>query len=355
METLLVTGAAGTVGNYVVSLAEAAGYRVIASDRVASGIRVPVRGEVRVGDLRDAAFVGRVVQGCDHVIHTAAQLDVAAESSELAQVNTEAVALLYEAAEAAGVRRFVHTSTALLYDVGRIEPVTEQSPVAPRGSHGLSKHGAELFLRGKSQTKGPGWTIVRAAPIYGRRGRHFAASLLAVGPILSMWLPRLPRLHGGPLTTLVHAEDVASALLFVLKEDVAVGQIFNASDGDAMALGDRLTFSFQAYGLKTWPSVSLSRGLTELGVKVLQVPGYYQSIDASVLALWKAVRVKHHLKPSLRPRLDREALALLYNNLIVDNSRLRSLGWAPRYANFEQGWRDVLRWYQAERWVPRYH
>ena len=39
---------------------------------------------------------------------------------------------------------------------------------------------------------------------------------------------------------------------------------------------------------------------------------------------------------------------------VVDAAKLRSLGWAPRFSSFEQGWREVLRWYQAERWVPRY-
>jgi hypothetical protein len=60
------------------------------------------------------------------------------------------------------------------------------------------------------------------------------------------------------------------------------------------------------------------------------------------------------LRPALRPRLDREAVALLHRPLNLDNSKLRSLGWAPRFATFGAGWSEVLRWYQAERWVPRY-
>ena len=83
MDTVLVTGAAGTVGNYVVGLAEASGFRVIATDLSASGVQVPVRGDVRPGDLRDAAFVERLLRGVDHVIHTAAMLDVANEAQQL--------------------------------------------------------------------------------------------------------------------------------------------------------------------------------------------------------------------------------------------------------------------------------
>ena len=69
-QTVLVTGARGTVGNYVVALAEAAGYRVIASDLTARGIRTPVRGEVRPADLRDPEGLADLVRGADAVIHT---------------------------------------------------------------------------------------------------------------------------------------------------------------------------------------------------------------------------------------------------------------------------------------------
>ncbi len=355
METLLVTGAAGTVGNYVASLAEAAGYRVIATDRVSTGLRTPVRGAVRTGDLRDPEFVRELMQGVDHVIHTAAQLEVGADPAELARTNTEAVALLYESAEQAGVKRFIHTSTAMLYDVEQEGPFTEHSPLAPRGPHGLSKHGAEIFLRGHTHAKSPQWTIVRAAPIYGRRGRHFASSLLAVGPIVRLFVPILPRLKGGPMTTLVHAEDVASALLFCLKNDATIHQIFNVADNDPLPLGERLTQSFEAYGLTTMLCVTYATPLVRLAERLMHQVNGYAGVDLSAMGLWKAVCIRHQLRPALRPRLDREALVLLHRPLVIDNSKLRSLGWTPRFSKFIDGWNDVLRWYQAEKWVPRYH
>ena len=47
-------------------------------------------------------------------------------------------------------------------------------------------------------------------------------------------------------------------------------------------------------------------------------------------------------------------MALLHEDLVIDASALRALGFAPRHDKFSEGFRDVLRWYQAERWVPRY-
>ncbi|MEM9073962.1 MAG: NAD(P)-dependent oxidoreductase [Myxococcota bacterium] len=345
--TVLVTGAAGTVGTYVVALAGAAGHRVIASDLRARTVRVPVRGEVREADLTDPSAIRELVRGCDAVIHTAALLDVGAGQAALAAVNTDAVAALYEAAEAASAKHFVHLSGARLYAAHGPAPLREDAPLAPRGPYGMSKHAAEVFLRGQ---KGLPWTILRAAPIYGRRGRHFAASLLAVGPILRLTSPLLPRFEGGPMGTMTHAEDVARALLFVLGNEGAHGQVFNVTDGDARSLGERLSITFDAYGLRTAPVPSaFSSYIGMLGSERLN-----RVLDRAALTGWKAVTTRHGLKSALRPRFDPEVLELVHEDLVVDGTKLEELGFEPRFPRFEAGWSEVLRVYQAEGWVPRY-
>ncbi len=354
-ETILVTGAAGTVGNYVVGLAEAAGYRVVASDRTPRGIRVPVRGEIRTGDLRSATFLDQVVQGADHVIHTAALLDSDAPASELQAVNVDAVVGLFEASARAGARRFVHVSTAMLYATGEsgASGLCEDARLLPRGPNGESKLAAERYLRSRPKSD-LAWTILRPAPLYGRRGKHFAAGLLAIGPMLRLASPILPRPRGGPRGTMVHAEDVGRALLFVLGQDETRFGIYNVSDGDVVTLGHRIAMTFDAYGLLSFPTGPFPRlGLEAVG-RFFSAPGAFQGADWTALFLWDAVSRWHGLKPALRPRFDREALTLLYDDLVVDPSRLVALGFKPRFQRFEQGWKEVLRWYQAEGWVPRY-
>jgi UDP-glucose 4-epimerase len=354
VKTILVTGARGTVGNYVVGLAEAAGYRVIVSDIDSRGLRAPVRGEVRAADLRDEAVFPALVKGCDLVVHTAAQMSVSADAAELSKTNSDAVVRLYEAAQAAQAKRFVHISTATLYGGPITEPLTEQHPLEPRGPYGLSKHAAELYLRGRDSASSLPWTILRAAPIYGRRGRHFAAGMLAVGPLLSLMSPVVPKPRGGPLGTMVHAEDVARAALFVLERDACAFEIYNVADGDVLALGDRIGITIDAYGLRSFEAGVLPHALWEAAGKVFGLSGAYRGADLAALGGWKYVVARHGLKPALRPRLDREAMTLLYQDLIVDADKLRALDWKPRFADFKKGWTEVLRWYQAEEWVPRY-
>ncbi|MDB4988809.1 MAG: UDP-glucose 4-epimerase [Myxococcaceae bacterium] len=356
METVLVTGAAGTVGNYVARLCEAAGYAVVASDTNARGIRQPTRGRIEAGDLTERDVRERAMDGVDHVIHTAALLDASTHATRLGRVNTDLVIELFELAAQRRVKRFVHMSTCMLYAPGAGIPLTEDAPTAPRGPHGLSKLGAEAFLRGRGrgESPGPAWTILRAAPIYGRRGRHFAASLLAVGPLLRLFTPLIPRLRGGPRHSFVHAEDVARALLFTLADSRTHYGIYNVADEDPLALGDRLSQTYEAYGLRQVNLGEIPELVRVLSEKTARTPGVLRAFDASVLALWRAVVVRHGLKPALRPRIDREAVTLLKDELLIDTSRLRALGFRTRHPHFSTGWADVLRWYQAESWVPRY-
>jgi len=349
----LVTGANGTVGRYVVALAEAAGYRVVANDRIARGLRVPVRGEVRPADITEPGVADELVRGVDYVIHTAAMLDPDASDEALMRVNAGATLALYRAAARASAKRMVHVSTATLYDgAGQDRSLAEDTPLAPRGPYGESKLAAERGLLSREQSLPV--TLMRPAPIYGRRGRHFAASLLAVGPIMRLFSPRLPALTAGPLATMAHAEDVARALLFVLERDEAADAVFNISDADPWRLGERLTETFRAYGLKTFGKLMLPERPVQAAANLLLLPGPYQVADRLALLSWGRVVRRHGIKSALRPRMDREAMSLLHQPLQVDASALRELGFEPRHVRWSESFQDVLRWYQAEGWVPRY-
>jgi len=232
--------------------------------------------------------------------------------------------------------------------------LSEDALTAPRGAHGLSKLGAEAFLRGRGRADGTAWTILRAAPLYGRRGRHFAASLLVVGPLLRLFSPIVPRVGGGPRHNFVHAEDVGRALLFALQDERTRYGVYNVADDDALPVGERLGLTFDAYGIRSARVGTLPAFAAAFAKASARTPGTLRALDASVLALWRAVVARHGLKAALRPRLDREAVTLFDNELVIDSSRLRALGFKLRHPRFSAGWSDVLKWYQAENWVPRY-
>lgn len=149
---LLVTGGSGYLGGAVVSLAEAAGWEV-----VATSFRTP--GPVRL-DVRDAAAVDRLVAAVrpDCVVHTAYLQD----GPEAWATNADGSANVARAAAAAGAR-LVHVSTDLVFDGAAERPYREDDPVGPVIEYGRSKAAAEAAVAAAD----PRAVVVRTSLIYG--------------------------------------------------------------------------------------------------------------------------------------------------------------------------------------------
>ena len=111
-QTVLVTGANGFVGSHVLeALAQRADVRVIAACREGGQLAGTFAGEVRVGDLRDPGYLKSVVEGVDVLCHAAAWTSMWGQSENSRRLFLEPGLALIKTARAAGVKRFVNTST----------------------------------------------------------------------------------------------------------------------------------------------------------------------------------------------------------------------------------------------------
>ncbi|OIN81685.1 3-beta-hydroxysteroid dehydrogenase [Mycobacterium malmoense] len=115
---VLVTGGSGFVGANLVTTLLDRGYRVRSFDRAPSPLPEHPHLEVLQGDITDAAVCAKAVDGIDTVFHTAAIIDLmggAAVTDEYRQrsfaVNVGGTQNLVHAGQAAGVKRFVYTSS----------------------------------------------------------------------------------------------------------------------------------------------------------------------------------------------------------------------------------------------------
>jgi dihydroflavonol-4-reductase len=107
---LLVTGATGYVGAALVALLRERGLAVRAAVRAPERARLlPPGVPWVVAELTDPAAMRRAAEGCEGVFHLAASVGRSAE--ETRRLNVVGTATVLAAARAAGVRRFVHTSS----------------------------------------------------------------------------------------------------------------------------------------------------------------------------------------------------------------------------------------------------
>ncbi|MGK2937597.1 MAG: dTDP-4-dehydrorhamnose reductase [Solirubrobacteraceae bacterium] len=165
---LLVTGAAGMLGQRVVADAAARGWEAI-------GIDLPD------GDLTDEAAAHDLIAALapDAIVHCAAWTDVdGAEEREDAalRVNADASRNVGAAASAIGAR-VVGVSTDYVFDGSLTDrPYVESDPTAPLGAYGRTKLAGELALAEAVDDH----AIARTAWLFGAGGKNFCDTMLGL-------------------------------------------------------------------------------------------------------------------------------------------------------------------------------
>jgi UDP-glucose 4-epimerase len=165
---VLVTGGAGYIGSVVATELLQAGYEVVIYDNLSRGHRqaVPQDAELVVGDLADRASVDHLLRSrtIDAVMHFAALIE-AGESMKAPETffrnNTANALTLLEAMLAAGVKRFVFSSTAALYGNPERTPIEEDDPLRPTNAYGESKLLVERMLAWFHQIHGLRYASLR--------------------------------------------------------------------------------------------------------------------------------------------------------------------------------------------------
>ncbi len=118
MSTVFLTGATGFLGGHVLAGLRAAGCEVRAlSRRAESDAALAAQGATPVrGALAEGRGLRAAVDGCEAVFHVAADTSMwRRNAGAQTAANVEGTANLLKAAEGAGVRAFVHTSSVAAY------------------------------------------------------------------------------------------------------------------------------------------------------------------------------------------------------------------------------------------------
>ncbi|MDP9055268.1 MAG: NAD-dependent epimerase/dehydratase family protein, partial [Acidobacteriota bacterium] len=171
MKPTLITGASGFVGWHVARLLLERGHCVRALVRATSGIP-DLEVERVTGDLRDAASLARAATGCGLVFHVAADYRLwSKHPDELYRSNVDGTRNMLAAAQAAGVERFVYTSTVGCIGVPHNGIGDEGRPVSLDEMAGAYKRSKFLAEQAALDAARAGFPVVIVNPT-GPMGDH---------------------------------------------------------------------------------------------------------------------------------------------------------------------------------------
>ncbi len=150
---VLVTGGAGFIGSHLVDRLVGQGLAVRVIDNLATGYRKNLQDvlsqvEFLEADIRDRDACARAVDGVDTVFHAAALPSVPRSLSDpigTHDTNVNGTLNLLEAGRAAGVRRFVYSSSSSAYGDTAALPKVEDVEPLPRSPYAAAKLSGELY------------------------------------------------------------------------------------------------------------------------------------------------------------------------------------------------------------------
>lgn len=150
---VLVTGGAGYIGSHMVLELLGAGEQVVVLDNLSTGIRSAVPDAVSFveGDIGDKACVTDLLRAndVDAILHFAGSIvvpDSVADPLGYYRNNTCNSRTLLACTVEANIPHFIFSSTAAVYGIPDITPVTEEAPLRPISPYGSSKLMTEMML-----------------------------------------------------------------------------------------------------------------------------------------------------------------------------------------------------------------
>jgi nucleoside-diphosphate-sugar epimerase len=227
--TVLVTGATGFIGSHLAErlLAEGACVRVLVRDSQKLIPALRDRVEVVHGDLLQPDCFAAATKDCEFVFHVAAWLGQPNRREAAYAINVTATQQLAEAARAAGVKRFVGTSSVAVYGPVREGVVYETWPHSNVYLYSETKSLGEQAAFA-IQTERFGVIVIRPSQVYGPRGGSWTTLPVKLAQ------RGLPSLIGGGrgLAHPVYVENLVDAYLLAAQRDEAIGEAFTICDTD---------------------------------------------------------------------------------------------------------------------------
>jgi len=321
---VLMTGATGLLGGHLLQALQQRGEQIRAlvlpvenaEKLIAQGV------EVVRGDVTDASTLAPAVRDIEIIFHLAGMMGVDRPLADYRLVNVTGSENLYRAAQAAGVRRFVHTSSHTVYGLGYGRFLTEEDALLPDPDpYSLTKAEGDHLMRRLMLRSDVETVIIRPGTFFGPGDRlHFGRMAQRMKNGKGVIVGR-----GDNALPFCYVTDVAQGFLLAAYHEKAPGNVYNISNDRPLTQQEIFNAIADNVGGKRPP-----RHLPYL-------PIYYGGIVAEKVAFIT------HTKPIVT-RLG----AMMFgtdNRHSVEKAR-RELGYEPK-VDIREGIRLAAAWFNA--------
>ena len=246
----LVTGGAGCVGSNLVLELLRRGWQVRALDDFSAGKHehlkwIPSdRFELREGDIRNLQVCEQACRDMEYVFHQAAIRSVSRSMDDpqaTNEVNVRGTLNMLQAAQKAGVRRFVYASSSSVYGDATQLPQEETQRPQPVSPYAVSKLAGENYCLSFAKTTKLETVSLRYFNVYGPNQEPESKYSLLIPAFLAQAGRGEPfEVHGDGLQArdFSFVGDVVAANLLAAQTPNVSGEIFNVAGGKSISVLD---------------------------------------------------------------------------------------------------------------------
>ena len=336
MKKILITGASGFIGGFLVKEALDRGYETWAGVRSTSS-RANLKDErIHFIDLKysdrkalttQLADFAREHGAWDYVIHNAG-LTKTLNKENFFRINAGNTANLIEALAASGCKpeKFLLMSSLSSYGRGdekTFRPISPDDPQLPDTAYGKSKLEAENYLR--QQPYFP-YVILRPTGVYGPGERDYFVEIKSVKSGFDFTAGHTPQ-----RITFIYVKDLATVAFLALENDAIRNRHYFVADGDVYTDESFARMIQEILQKKHVLRARIPMGLVHI---------------ACLCSEW----VGRRLKKSMTLNTDKYII-LKQRNWICDVTPLqKELGFVPAYP-LRRGLEESIEWYKKEGWL----
>jgi NAD dependent epimerase/dehydratase len=258
---VLVTGAGGFVGSYLVELLVKKGAQVTALVHYNSrndwgmledvGKNVLKEIKVIAGELRDSDCIRMAVLRQQVVFHLGALIGIPysyVNPRDVVDTNLNGTLNVLSAACDSEVEKVVHTSTSEIYGTAQYVPMDEDHPSHPQSPYAASKLGADLLALSFHRSFDLPVGVIRPFNVYGPR-----QSARAVIPSIIIQALVKGKINLGsvsPTRDLTFVQDTVSGFIAFAECEATTGEVVNLGSGGEVSINQIVELVSECLGKK---------------------------------------------------------------------------------------------------------